>query len=145
MKAGKVRPIALVIFRSEDQIFVTEYFDTVKQQVFYRPLGGKIEFGEQASETVVREVDEEIGQAISVTRSLGVLESLFSFNGQKGHEIILLFEGTFADPQMYAVDTMKGVEGSRKMFTVKWLPLEFFRQGKSPLYPEGLIELLDSQ
>ena len=33
----------------------------MKGQIFYRPLGGVIEFGERGAETVARELKEEIG------------------------------------------------------------------------------------
>ncbi len=145
MKPGKVRPIALCVFRHDERIFVTEYFDAVKDAVFYRPLGGKIEFGEFASETVVREVQEEINQPIVVTRLLGTLESIFTFNGKQGHEIALLFEGRFINEQMYTLDSVTGSESASETFTVKWVALDFFRQGEAPLYPEGLLGLLDSR
>ncbi|HEX5141250.1 MAG TPA: hypothetical protein VFX19_09915, partial [Dehalococcoidia bacterium] len=49
---GRIRPIAIVVFRRPDgAILVAPGFDTVKQQHFYRPLGGEIEFGELAEDT----------------------------------------------------------------------------------------------
>ena len=140
-KRGKVRPLALCVFRRGDHILVTEYFDDLKQAYFYRPLGGRIEFGEYSQQTVARELLEEIGEAVTELRFRGMLENIFTYNGEKGHEIVLLYEGKFENPAMYAQDMIEGREGAAR-FTVRWMPLGFFRRGGAPLYPDGLLELL---
>ncbi len=48
MKKNKIRPIALCVFLNNNRILVNEGYDPVKQQTFYRSLGGGIEFGEKA-------------------------------------------------------------------------------------------------
>jgi len=58
---SQIRPLAICIFRNNDRILVGEGYDPVKRETFYRPLGGGIEFGERAEETIRREVREEIG------------------------------------------------------------------------------------
>ena len=60
MIKNTIRPVAICIFRKEDKILVFEAYDKVDDKIFYRPLGGGIEFGEHSSETVVREIREEI-------------------------------------------------------------------------------------
>lgn len=143
MKPGKVRPLALCIFRQDDRIFVAEGRDKVKAQTFYRPLGGRIEFGEYGRETIVRELNEEIGQAVTVQGFLGVLESIFTYEGQRGHEIVLVYSGMFVDPAMYSVESVQGKDDGEVLFTARWVPLAVFRQGTAPLYPTGLLELVD--
>ncbi|MEX2081522.1 MAG: NUDIX domain-containing protein, partial [Dehalococcoidia bacterium] len=61
-------------------------YDAVKEQAFYRPLGGGIEFGETAEEAVIREMREEIGAETRVMRHLMTVENLFTYEGQPGHE-----------------------------------------------------------
>ena len=67
---------------------------------FYRLPGGEIEFGEKAAEALQREIKEEIGVEISVDKKLGVYENIFTFDNQKGHEIMILFEATLPPEYM---------------------------------------------
>lgn len=150
--AGKkrhIRPLALCIFRRGDLILVAEGQDEVAGRSFYRPIGGRIEFGERAADTVVREVMEEIEQEVAELRYLGTLENIFTYRGQMGHEIVLIFDGIFTDPAMDDSSLeIAGVDddddGGELLFIATWKPLDFFRgPGAPPLYPDGLLELLD--
>ncbi len=60
MIKNTIRHVAICIFRKEDKILVFESYDKVDGEIFYRPLGGGIEFGKHNSDTVVREIREEI-------------------------------------------------------------------------------------
>src|SRR5215216_5710043 len=92
---NRIRPIAICVFRHHNCILVAEGYDPVKEEYFYRPLGGGIEFGENSAETIYREILEEIN--VEVDREslqyLGALENIFNFNGAMGHEIVLIYDG----------------------------------------------------
>ena len=143
MKPGKVRPLAICVFRQDDRIFVAEGYDKVKDQTFYRPLGGRIEFGEYGRDTVVRELGEEIKQAVTVQKYLGTLENIFTYEGKAGHEIVLIYAGEFVDPAMYSAESVQGEDDGEILFTARWIPLDVFRRGEAPLYPTGLLDLLE--
>ena len=96
-----IRVIAICVFRHNDQILVAEGFDTVANLPFYRPLGGTVEFGERTKDTVVREIEEELGQAITNVRLITVLENLFIGEGQPAHEIVFVYDGQFVDRSIY--------------------------------------------
>lgn len=136
------RPLAICIFRKKDDVFVGELYDASKDEVFYRPLGGTIEFGELAREAVRRELQEEIGAEVTNLRYLGALENLFTDEGGFGHEIVLVYEGDFADKAFYEAETVPAQEEDGMKFTARWKPLQDFREGKAPLYPDGLLRLL---
>ncbi len=138
------RPLAICIFRKEDQVFVGELYDASKDEVFYRPLGGTIEFGEPAREAVKRELQEEIAAEVINLRYLGALENLFTHEGAFGHEIVLVYEGDFADKAFYEAETVPAQEEDGMTFTACWKPLQEFREGKAPLYPDGLLRLISS-
>lgn len=143
MKPGKVRPIAICVFRHGDRIFVSEGCDDSKQQTFYRPLGGQIEFGEYGHQTVVRELAEEISQAVKDVRYLGTIENVFTYNGQPGHDIVLIYDGAFVDAAMYTRDGIQGTDDGDILFTAYWKSLDVFRaENAPPLYPTGLLDLL---
>ncbi len=141
-KKGKVRPLALAIIWRDDRILVTEYYDTVKQQTFYRPMGGRIEFGEYGRDAVVREFREEINAEIVVERCLGTLENIFVHEGAPGHEIVLLYEARFSDSTLYAHESFVGQDDDEIPFNSYWKPLTFFEAGSPPLYPDGLLAML---
>ena len=42
MDTTRIRPIAICLFRNANRILVSEGFDTIKQDYYYRPLGGGI-------------------------------------------------------------------------------------------------------
>jgi 8-oxo-dGTP pyrophosphatase MutT (NUDIX family) len=142
MKPGKIRPIAICVLRDDDKLLVGEHCDSVKKETFYRPLGGAIEFGERGPECVVREVREEIEAEIKELNYLETIENIFVCNGRPGHEIVLVYEAKLVDSHLYEVESVRCKENGDE-FVAVWKPMQTFRAGEAPLYPEGLLELLD--
>jgi 8-oxo-dGTP pyrophosphatase MutT (NUDIX family) len=141
---GRVRAIAIGVIHDADRLFVAEGHDSVKDQTFYRPLGGSIEFGEAAADAVQREFLEESGSAVSQPTYIGTLENRFVNDGIEGHEIVLVFATDFVDPALRAVDSVACREESGTPFTARWVPMSVFREGRAPLYPDGLLEMVDA-
>ncbi len=134
----RLRVIAIAAIVHQDHVLLAEGHDSVKDETFYRALGGEVEFGETASEAAIRELREETGRAIEVVASLGVVENLFTLEGQPGHEVVFEFVARFTDrdgPEPLA--TIEADEaGSR--FLAKWLPLAEVLAGSHRLYPDGV-------
>jgi 8-oxo-dGTP pyrophosphatase MutT (NUDIX family) len=139
----RIRPLAICVFRHQERILAVIGYDRVKHETFYRPLGGGIEFGEHSADTLVREVREELGAEVSNLRFLGSLENIFTFNGRRGHEIVQVYDGTFTDPALYEQPRLDVIEDNGMRFTAEWKPLVFFQDGGAPLYPDGLLNLLE--
>ncbi len=93
LSSRRIRATSLGIFWNGDRIFVAECHDPVKGETFYRPLGGGIEFGEYSQDTLVREMREETGMAVEDLFYLGTIEQIFTYNGELGHEIVMLYRG----------------------------------------------------
>ena len=156
MSLETIRPVAIAIVRRDgrvrrsggigrdDQILVFQSREPDSRgRIFYRPLGGSIEFGEYGHETLVRELQEELGAEIDNVRYLGLRENLFHApDGQRAHEIVLVYEADLADRTLYDQEEMLCTEDSGNTFRVFWKPLSFFQRGEAPLYPNGLLELL---
>ena len=141
MREEKIRPIAICICLHENRILVAEGNDSKKGQTFYRPLGGTIEFGEHGEETVRREFVEEIGADLIEVRYLGMLENIFTYEGMRGHEIVLVYDGRLSDSSLYEKEMMQGDELGTP-FKAVWKRLDEFGSGQLPVYPDGLLDLI---
>src|SRR5215210_502828 len=141
MSTAHIRPLAICVFRHEGRILVTEAHDPVKRQSFCRPLGGGIEFGETSAQAVAREVREEINAEVTQLKLIGTLESIFTYLGVPGHEIVQVYDGEFVDRSLYVLESIAGTESDGQAFQAVWLELEQFSVDL-PLFPEGLLDLL---
>ena len=62
----------VMIQRSRDGALLVSEEENPSGELFHRPLGGHVEFGEYALNTVHRELREEIGQALTSIPGGGV-------------------------------------------------------------------------
>lgn len=143
MPHHRIRPIAICLFRHQNRILVFEGYDIVKKEIFYRPLGGSIEFGEHSSIAVKREIKEELGTDICNLSFLGSIENIFVCDGKPGHEFVQVYEAEFVNPKFYQQESLVAFEDDGSELKVMWKDIEFFKRGKAPLYPTGLFELLE--
>ena len=141
MSEEKIRPIAICVCRDGERILVAEGHDSKKGVTFYRPLGGTIEFGERGEEAVQREFREEIAADLVEVRYVGMLENIFTYEGRRGHEIVLVYDGRLTDASLYENEVIEGDEMGER-FKAVWIRLDEFGEGKPPVYPEGLLALL---
>jgi 8-oxo-dGTP pyrophosphatase MutT (NUDIX family) len=141
---NQIRPVAICVFRKVDRILVAEGYDPVKDEHFYRPLGGGIEFGENSKDTIRRELMEEVQLEADddSLRYLGAVENVFMFNGAAGHDIVLVYDGILKDASMYAQECIHGREANGEPIRAVWKSLDEFGEGKAILYPTGLLKLL---
>jgi 8-oxo-dGTP pyrophosphatase MutT (NUDIX family) len=137
---ARIRPIAICVFRHNDKILVCRATDTVKNETYYRPLGGGIEFQEFALDALKREISEELNQEIKDEKFLGVLENRFILDGVPKHEIIMVFDGSFVDESVYLQETVEIKELGWE--TAEWRSISEFGPEKLILYPEGIMDLL---
>lgn len=143
MRKESYRAIAICVFHHDGRILAAEGYDDVKRQKFYRPLGGAVEFGEFSRATVERELEEELGAAVTDLQLLGVLENIFIFNGKAGHEIVFVYDGCFVDRTLYDLPELIGHEhADGSEIRAVWLALSEQTESSPPIYPTGLLELL---
>jgi len=140
-KPGEIRVLALGLIRDDERIFISQGYDPVKQQTFYRAMGGGVDFGETSREALQREFQEEIQAELTDIRYLGCLENLFVFNGQPGHEIIQLYQCDFADPKFYHLEQLVFAEGKRQK-TALWVDINRFKSRELKLVPDQFLDYL---
>ncbi|MBM7564911.1 8-oxo-dGTP pyrophosphatase MutT (NUDIX family) [Paenibacillus sacheonensis] len=105
-------------------------------------MGGTIEYGEDSKSAVVREVKEEIDVDIIRPRLIGLIENIFPYYNEVGHEYDFIYEAEFCSPDDYDREVFEGVEGD-KTFAAVWMNLSDFADNpRYMLVPEGLYDML---
>lgn len=139
---GEIRVIALGLIRDGDRLFVSEGYDPITQETFYRALGGGVEFGETSRTALEREFLEEIQATLTDIKYLGCIENLFTFNGRQGHEIIQLYQCDFAEPKFYQIDSLTFSENPVRQHRALWIHISRFKSGELRLVPEVFFDYL---
>ena len=78
----------------------------------YCLIGGRVEIGENSENTIRREIIEELGKEIDITRYVSTIENFFEFEGSKYHEYMFVYEAEFKeDKDKLIEDTLCNIEG----------------------------------
>ena len=137
----RIRAIVLGLIQDGSRLFVSEGFDPVRQEPFYRALGGGIEFGETSLEALKREFREELQAELTNIHYLGCLENVFTFNGKPGHELVQLYRCAFADQTFYQRAQIPFTD-SDQTYTAFWIECDRFHSGELRLVPPECLKYL---
>ena len=140
MIAGTIRPLALCIIQNQNKILVMNGYDPKKDQLFFRLLGGGIEFGEQSEQALRREFQEELATDLENVEFVTIIENIFTFNGNQGHEIALIFKGNLSNKDLSSQEEMRILDSESE--TASWQKISDFKDKKLILYPDGILEYL---
>ena len=138
-KFKEIRPIVLGFAIKDNKLLVNEGFDNVKNQTFYRCLGGGIEFLEKSTEALQREFKEEINVNIIIKDFLGIFENIFTYNGKNAHELVFCYlididEKDYKDK--YIVNDDNGQSKAT------WIDINDFKNKNKILYPEEVLNYI---
>jgi mutator protein MutT len=116
---------------------------------FWTLPGGRVEMGEAGAETVVREIEEELGVS-SVAGSLRVIiENFFEYQGRAGHEIGLYFDVTLtSDFPFHAEDVVHRHHDGGSDLEFRWVipkPDLLDEYGLKPAPLKPLLNALPSE
>ena len=138
-KFKEIRPIALGLTIKNNKLLVSEGFDKVKNETFYRCLGGGIEFLEKSEEALKREFLEEINVDITVKDFLGISENIFTYQGKKAHELILFYSIEISDENYQ--EEYKVIDDHGETIA-KWIDIDEFKNKNKILYPEEVFKYI---
>ena len=138
-KFKEIRPIVLGVAIKDGKLLVSEAYDSVKNNYFYRCLGGGIEFQETSIDALKREFKEEINIDIEVGELLGVAENIFTYNGKKGHEIVFFYEINIPE-NLYQEKYIQDEDG--EIGEAVWVDIKDFKNGSKILYPKEIFKYL---
>lgn len=138
-KFKEIRPVVLGIAKKNNKILVSKGYDKVKEQTFYRCLGGGIEFLETSQEALKREYNEEIGIDIIVEDFCGISENIFTYQGKKAHELIFFYNIKIKEEDIkekyHIIDDNCEVDAY-------WIDVDEFKNNKKTLYPEQIYKYI---
>lgn len=138
-KFKEIRPIVLGIVKKDNKILVSEGYDKVKGEVFYRSIGGGIEFLENSKDALKREFKEELDIDIDVGDFLGISENIFTYNGKKAHELILFYNVGINDSdykeKYHIIDDNCETDAM-------WIEIDKFTNKELKIYPEQVFKYL---
>jgi ADP-ribose pyrophosphatase YjhB (NUDIX family) len=134
-----IKAMAVIRRPRDGSLLVSEHVDS-RDPPFQRPLGGHVEFGEYALDTVRREFAEEIGQELTGVRLIGVLENIFGWRGATEHEVVFIYTAALAAASAYEIEEQRILDNPDRR--VLWRPANAV---SPPLYPAGLTGLIATQ
>lgn len=138
-KFKEIRPIALGLAIKNNKLLVGEGFDNIKNQTFYRCLGGGIEFLEKSSDALKREFWEEIGANIIIKDFLGISENIFTYKGKNAHELVLFYSIDISEndyKEEYEINDDCG------KYKARWIEIDEFKNKNKVLYPEEVFKYI---
>lgn len=131
---NRIRPLALAIVKKNDKVLVQVGFDSKKNEKFYRLPGGGIEFGETGIVALHREFMEEFGSEINNVKSLGVLENIFTFEGNGGHELVMVYSADLMKESLYDEKDVRILDNDQSYAI--WENIDVLKD--SHFYPDGI-------
>ena len=129
-----IRPKSMIILANGKGVLATKGYDKTKDEHFYRIIGGGMNPGETSEACIRREVQEELGSELEHLNRRDVIENIFRYNGELGHEIVFLFEGQLSDRSLYQKESITIVEPFGE-FEAVWVPIEDVLNFRVRLYP----------
>ncbi|BEP64961.1 hypothetical protein GmRootV213_55150 (plasmid) [Variovorax sp. V213] len=86
--------------------------------------GGRVEVGEEASATIVREMREELGEEVGCGPLLHIAENFFDLAGRRNHEIGFYFLVSLGEDSQHLDKTRsyRGIENHLEL-EFRWFPV----------------------
>jgi ADP-ribose pyrophosphatase YjhB (NUDIX family) len=130
-----IRPIVLALIKNKNKLLVFQGKDKVKDQIFFRLLGGGIEFSEKSDEALEREIKEELNAEIKNLNFIKVLENIFDYEGKDYHELVFVYSAEFVDTKFYDFNEIDILDSEHQSKAI-WVDVDKLKN--SNFVPEGI-------
>lgn len=131
---GRIEIKTMCLLVHNGKALVSKGYDKKKNEYFYRVLGGGLNFGEKAEDGVRREIREELQSELNNLKLLDVVENIFTYDGNQGHQITFLFSGEPARKEIYDKNPIHVVEDTYE-FDAEWVQINKILNKEIILYP----------
>jgi len=132
-KNKKIVVKALCIIEQGRKLLLCKSYDNVKKEIFFRFVGGTVNFGKKSEEALRREIRGELNSEIENLKFITVIENIFTYEGRKKHEICFLYKGDLARKDLYYKNVIPILD--HKGFPAELVPISDILEGKIILYP----------
>lgn len=129
----KIMVKAMCLIEHEGKLLLCKNYNKVKKETFFRVVGGTVNFGEKCEEAVRREIKEELNSKIENLHFIAVIENIFTYEGEEGHEIVFLYKGDLSNKEIYKKKIIYIPDAED--FPAEWVPISDILEGKVKLYP----------
>ena len=123
----------MCIIEQGGKLLLCKSYDNIKKEIFFRFVGGAVNFGEKSEEALRREIKEELNSEIENLKFISVVENIFTYEGRKKHEICFLFKGDLVNKDLYYKNVISILD--HKGFPAEWVSISDILEGKIILYP----------
>ena len=130
---GMIHVKAMCVLSHEGRILATEGFDDVKNEKFFRLIGGGVHFCELSTDALKREIREELKTELENILFLHVFENVFIYRGNPGHEIVFLYAAQMVRKEIYEKEETPIAD--QPSIIAKWVPISDVLSGASKIYP----------
>ncbi|MCI4669639.1 MAG: NUDIX domain-containing protein [Bacteroidia bacterium] len=139
--SGSIAPMAYCIFLYRGRILLIKDEELSNGKPCYRPIGGKLAFGEYSWEAIRREVKSLIGEDVKNLEFVaGPSEVVTELNDNIRHEIIFLFKGELDSK---GTEKVSDALINQNLYPI-WRSLKELKKEKVHLYPEDLMDIVSS-
>lgn len=110
---------AAAVIRRNDEVLLF-YYDVPK---FWSLPGGRCDLLEDSKTAIVRECEEELGETCRVIRLLAVIENFFTFEAEKTHELLYVYEVELNEKSKLKLNSEFYADEAGKPMLCKWVKL----------------------
>lgn len=133
-KSAEIVVKAMCLIKRNGKTLLNRGFDQAKNEIFYRLVGGTVEFGETGKKAIKREIKEELNSQLINLKFIKIIENIFVFNGQKGHEIVFIYKGDLTNKKIYQRKKIYFFDEGKKYLS-EWISIDRILKKKIILYP----------
>jgi ADP-ribose pyrophosphatase YjhB (NUDIX family) len=130
---GMIHVKVMCVISRNGKILATEGLDDVKNEKFYRLIGGGVHFCELSTDALKREVREELETELENITFLYAFENVFTYRGNPGHEIVFLYSAEMVRKELYGKEEIPIAD--HPSVIAKWVPISDVISGVAKVYP----------
>jgi len=134
-KPNTIRVKVMCLFTKDGKTLGARGYDDIKKQEHFRIIGGSLYFNEKAEDGIRREVKEELNCDIENLELIDVIENLYTYSGNKGHDVVFLYKGDLSNKELYNQEKII-IEEEYDTFEARWIPVQDILSGEAILYPD---------